>query len=269
MLACFDKVINVRFVAESGPQVFALCSTDIGNGPLNVLIDSWPKWPDNPASAPIAICDRKIELAGTVIDCAAASRWNPVPDWEAIRLAHGAVASPKLCAAAVAYASSSPLLAWVCGARGLPPEFSRGLSQLDLWSHSCARADLFSAAASLAGLGGGLTPAGDDFLCGLMLGIRSTMPAPSALCSIVANTAAPLTTSLSAAFLHSAARGEVNAVWLEFLCELGRAPAEAQLKSLVRNVTAVGYSSGADMLAGYLWLCRVFANDHCGTGHCA
>jgi hypothetical protein len=269
VLACFDKVINVSFVSESGPQIFALCSTGIGNGPLNILIDIWPKWPDNTVRAPIVIRDHKIELGGTVIDYAAASRWNPLPDWDAIRDAHGAVAPSLLCAAATEYSSCSPLLAWVCGARDLPVEFSLGLSQLDLWWHSHARADLVSAAAALAGLGEGLTPAGDDFLCGLLLGIRSTTPAPSALCSIVANTAAPLTTALSAAFLHSAARGEVNAVWIEFLRDLGAARSLAQLDSLVRNVTAAGYSSGADMLAGYLWLCRVFANDHGGTRHCA
>ncbi len=106
----------------------------------------------------------------------------------------------------------------------------------------------------LAGWGPGLTPAGDDYLCGTMLRARLDHPAGETLCQVVAEAAAPRTTTLSAAWLRAAANGECTAAWHRLLGALvGRGVLEAALLS----VLAHGATSGADTLAGFLALNRV------------
>jgi len=107
-------------------------------------------------------------------------------------------------------------------------------------------------ASQLAGLGGGLTPAGDDWLCGAMLGAWLAHPDPGWLCERVVEAAAGRTTFLSAAFLRAAGRGECASTWHRLLAALCvGAPAETE--AAVRDVLSLGATSGADALAGFLW----------------
>jgi hypothetical protein len=97
-----------------------------------------------------------------------------------------------------------------------------------------------------------LTPGGDDFLCGAMLWAWLAHSRPGSLCHAIARSAAPRTTTLSAAFLWAAARGECSAAWhrlLEALAE-GNGVGIAQAG---QGVLARGATSGADTLAGFLW----------------
>ncbi|MGD8515406.1 MAG: DUF2877 domain-containing protein [Anaerolineae bacterium] len=110
-----------------------------------------------------------------------------------------------------------------------------------------------AAAARLAGLGGGLTPAGDDFLVGAMLWGWLARPHPQRFCTVLAETAVPRTTVLSAAFLQAAARGECSHVWHRLLQVLA-AGQHLQLAAAVTGILAHGQTSGADALAGFLWL---------------
>jgi hypothetical protein len=112
---------------------------------------------------------------------------------------------------------------------------------------------LQAGAASLAGLGGGLTPAGDDFLTGVMLWAWLAHPTPERFCQLVFEAAAPRTTTLSGAFLRAAAGGECNASWHCLLVALkGREP--VLLVDAVSDALAQGSTSGADALAGFLWM---------------
>jgi len=114
------------------------------------------------------------------------------------------------------------------------------------------RSQLQAGAVQLAGLGGGLTPAGDDFLVGVMLWAWLTHPAPQPLCQTVLEAAAPRTTTLSAAFLRAAARGECSASWHALLAALAEGT-DTELAPAVEAVLAHGHTSGADTLAGFLW----------------
>jgi hypothetical protein len=104
----------------------------------------------------------------------------------------------------------------------------------------------------LAGLGVGLTPSGDDFLAGFMLRAWLAHSEPEPFCHHVVEAAAPRTTALSAAFLRAAARGECSAAWHVLLAALA-GPGPAPLDEAVGGVLAHGHTSGADMLAGFLW----------------
>jgi hypothetical protein len=67
----------------------------------------------------------------------------------------------------------------------------------------------------------------------------------------MANTAAPLTTSLSAELLRSAGRGEAGILWHEFFDALVSEETSAIEFSMSR-LLSVGHTSGADALAGFM-----------------
>ena len=97
------------------------------------------------------------------------------------------------------------------------------------------------AARLIRGCGEGLTPSGDDFLCGWMLALRlqgNTAQARYLLPHALGQNA------VSNAFLEMAAKGRVNGPVKLLLA----APTAAR----VRTVCAFGHSSGADLLCG-MW----------------
>jgi hypothetical protein len=128
-------------------------------------------------------------------------------------------------------------------------------------------------AARLAGLGSGLTPSGDDLLCGAMAchawaelagfgsfggaplqgtGLRATGGAPASagvgFRSAVAAAAAPRTSRFAAQALLAAARGHVAAPLGALLTSLFRR--EASVPPDIAPLLAIGETSGSDLLAG-------------------
>jgi hypothetical protein len=113
-------------------------------------------------------------------------------------------------------------------------------------------ADVEAGAAGLAGVGPGLTPAGDDFLLGVLLGVWSVWPRSAAakFAGLIVKAAAPRTTRLSGAWLQAAGRGEVDETWHSLFAALldGRDDAVA---GAGKRILARGHTSGADALAGF------------------
>lgn len=105
----------------------------------------------------------------------------------------------------------------------------------------------------LAGLGEGRTPAGDDFLVGVLHALWLCRPGTSAvaLASTVAETAAPLTTTHSAGWLRAAARGETIPAWGDLLIAVAAGNRD-QLAAPLARVAATGHSSGLASLAGFV-----------------
>jgi hypothetical protein len=77
-------------------------------------------------------------------------------------------------------------------------------------------------------------------------------PDPPAICYLLLGASAPHTTTLSAALLGAAARGECSAAWHLLLAALSQG-GDSHLDAAVRDVLSVGATSGADTLAGFLW----------------
>jgi hypothetical protein len=122
-------------------------------------------------------------------------------------------------------------------------------------------------AALLAGLGPGLTPAGDDYLVGLMAGLRiwpglleKCGLSPEETCRLILEATEGRTTLLSRAFLHSAKEGLFGEKWHALLAELARGEA-AGIQQAAKRILLSGATSGADALAGflspYLWQRRL------------
>ncbi|HXD12473.1 MAG TPA: DUF2877 domain-containing protein, partial [Anaerolineales bacterium] len=108
----------------------------------------------------------------------------------------------------------------------------------------------------LAGLGAGLTPAGDDFIMGAIYAAWILHPFEVArgLAEEITDNAAPLTTSLSAAWLRSAGKGEAGILWHEFLDTLIDENT-IQIQAAMDKILAVGETSGADALSGFIGTC--------------
>ncbi len=114
-------------------------------------------------------------------------------------------------------------------------------------------------ASRLAGLGPGLTPAGDDWLAGWLVGLRAAAavnasPPPLALDAVaraVVGSARPRTTRLSLAFLQAAANGAVAQPWHDLLAALADAE-PTLLRHAAAEIMRYGATSGSDMLAGFL-----------------
>lgn len=132
----------------------------------------------------------------------------------------------------------------------------------DLADAAVADRDVAPLVAALVGAGQGLTPSGDDVLCGLMLGLRlvGEGDAVGHLWSAVAARLAT-TTSLSASLLREAADGYA----IPQLVRLGAALAagdEPATTAAVDAVLAVGHTSGSDLLAGFCGALDVAGAPH-------
>ena len=114
------------------------------------------------------------------------------------------------------------------------------------------------AAARLVGLGPGLTPAGDDFLCGFLAAAYSrcvARPAPSRRLASFAEAMRPLlggTTDISAAFLRSALAGRFSRP-LAALAEACADAPDGDLDSAILRLAEVGHSSGLDAATGFFY----------------
>lgn len=112
----------------------------------------------------------------------------------------------------------------------------------------------------LAGLGPGLTPAGDDFLVGMLAAFyacgphygQRQWPAWQAYSSVIANAATGRTTQLSAAWLTHAAGGAFGEAWHNLIEAMNANQLQAMLACADR-ILATGASSGADAMSGFLW----------------
>lgn len=147
----------------------------------------------------------------------------------------------------------------------LAPFARRIAGALDVLADGLARADrgaVLVGTRRLAGLGPGLTPAGDDVLVGACAALtlvactgapesRRDAPALLELRRLIAETAAAQTTALSAAWLRHAGRGEFSLP----LLRLGQAIASARAPAIaaaMARLMRVGASSGRCTVTGLL-----------------
>lgn len=120
-----------------------------------------------------------------------------------------------------------------------------------------------SAADGLLGLGPGLTPAGDDVLAGALAALFLLLPPRAAragawagLDRVVGESAAARTTTLSAALLGCARRGQVAAPAADLLRAL---TGDGDVGLTARALVLVGHSSGRDLAAGILLAAQAVA----------
>jgi hypothetical protein len=270
--SAFAEAVNLR--AESG-SYFALVGDRIGNGPLNAVVDTQALLAVMRPGDEVSGDGRWLRLApGWQLDLSCAVIWDTCPDYgrlaqrpqvvqanlQRLRTGLPLEAPPASLAAAPAFHTqgafgSRPAMALIQSQAaeltdGLRRSFNTGNLQ---WIKVFAR--------RLAGLGPGLTPAGDDWLAGWLIGLRAwaelsgqerdPLLSVDVVGEAVIEAAEGYTTGLSLAFLRAAAVGAVAQGWHALLDGLCSADPMA-LREATYEVLQHGGTSGADMLAGFL-----------------
>jgi hypothetical protein len=126
---------------------------------------------------------------------------------------------------------------------------------------------LAAAARGLIGLGAGLTPAGDDFLCGWL---AARFAERSAAPFTLGDALLERTTEVSAAFLREAARGRFATALVDFsdaalvrgryaAADVADGPddsARAAVRRAAELLFSLGHGSGTDAALGFLFAYR-------------
>ncbi|HID53079.1 MAG TPA: DUF2877 domain-containing protein [Anaerolineae bacterium] len=246
ILHLFDHACNL--INDQG-NILSLVAPEIGAGPFALVLPL-----ARPFSTIFSLQD-KVDINDNIlrvglfeIDITDAAFWQPIPDWQRLRrnTAVWRTWLPQLQDMTASYRRRqgidvpSGLSARLEAGAAL---FLRGLVEEDT-AVCCAGVQ------KLAGLGQGLTPAGDDFLLGAMYGlrVRERVEAARFWNELIVDTAVPRTTALSAAWLRAAAQGEAVTAWHEFCRHSAVAD---RWGTAVQRILRTGHSSGVDALTGF------------------
>ena len=251
ILHVFDHACNL---INERREVSSIVTPKIGNGPFNLVIEDDVLFSDHlDTQSPIFIRANQLNLGDLTINTINAKLWSPRPDWERLHAKKDDILSHVM-----SLSSQSALLAMTLSFTNYQPfDKLRAASPIsNSLISSIATADIQSSrnsARGLAGLGIGLTPAGDDFILGAVLAAWIIHPPEiaSVLAQKITNTAVPLTTSLSAAWLKSVGKGEAGILWHEFFDALSLGDSSA-IQSQINKLLSIGHTSGADALAGFI-----------------
>ena len=265
VVAVFARSFHVK----AGADFVCIGDFSIGRGPLNAIVDpaGWMGVAGNlgPVGAEARIGQGMIECGRVSLVTAAASSWLP-PPWprnperEALTvrlddLAH--LAREKAPVEGIAHTALS-------GAAGLPVSVlarvaGPRIARLRDWiGAQLMRATHEPAPHDLVGLGPGLTPSGDDLLCGALIALHAIgeMTLARDLYAVIGKAARAATSPLSAAFLKAAAAGQSAEPLHEIIVAL---LANQNVARPLEAVARIGHTSGWDALSGAILVLRIFA----------
>lgn len=247
-----------------------LCLGDegIGRGPLNAIVaaDGWTRLaPAVPAPGAAVLLDRhSIRIGAVAVDTAEAAAWRPAP-WpravDPVRLADSLQHSMRLGSErAPADGLARIVLAPEPGASSALARIAHPrIARLRAWLDTCRSPPLRTRPpVDLLGLGPGLTPSGDDLLCGALVALHAVgwTAVADSLARAISMAAQTATSPLSGAFLRAATRGfgseALHATILALLA--GRTALAPHLEALDR----IGHTSGWDALAGSVLVLQAF-----------
>lgn len=171
------------------------------------------------------------------VDLQSATPWEARPAWESYHYSPNSRSQPPFspnnrffCAAA------KKRVALAC------PGLISATEALTTAILSKKGADVFPLVDSLAGRGPGLTPLGDDILIGILYGLAVTQQQSTRFTQRLAERAAAQTTTLSAAWLRGAARGEASAPWHAYI--------EGE-PGAINRILQIGATSGSGAWFGF------------------
>jgi hypothetical protein len=229
-------------------------------------------------SSKVQIWEGKLLLGPLEINVSEAQCWDPKPDWEEIYRQRELVLQnyPKLIFPFLRDAPSESLMQIMKGSSNLEfgflghqeamPNTSDRFVKAALEPIRCMiqgiREDQQSlweqGVRSLAGLGQGLTPAGDDFILGAIYALRVVFPHEQAerIAQSICELATHRTSYLSAAYLKAACKGEAVELWHQLLDAL--TCCDENVNNGILQFRDVGHTSGFDALAGFVCILSHF-----------
>lgn len=246
------RVVNVLF----GDLLVALADERLDDAPWTVRLPS-ADWPRLIVSAGDGASMTRSEVridsreGGTVIRLDGAGCWRPL---SADLASTGRSMLVDAHAALAPFRSQTPQTAFGRASAALLGESVsrlRDVSAAMLGGTSDARA-VEDAILRLMGLGEGLTPSGDDILCGLAFLAAQTSSGLEALLPPLRrslDTGAGRTTLLSAVTIGAATAGRGRQSMHDLALALQAGDIDA-LKDAAARILAIGHSSGADILTG-------------------
>lgn len=248
ILHVFDHACNL---INENREVLSVVTKHIGNGPFNLVVEEDVSFVEHlNVDSPVTVQDNYLLLGNLTIHTADAQQWSPQPNWENLHTRQDKIFDQIAKLPGTTYQPFLP--------HSLLSTFSTSIAAADV--SSC-----ITSARQLAGLGQGLTPSGDDFILGALYAAWIMHPPEMArvLAQEVTHTAAPLTTSLSAAWLKAAGKGEAGVLWHEFFDALISGEAMT-IQSAMDTILAVGATSGADALSGFIstFECNQISTQH-------
>jgi hypothetical protein len=255
---------------EADGDFICIGDASIGRGPLNAIVDlagwAWAARHLPPVGAAVQIGHGAMVCDRVTLITAATSSWLP-PPWpgnverEALtfalqdlaRLASEKAPLDGIARVALTGAASLPVSALERMARAPIVRVREWLgTRLERPLREPTPLDLL-------GLGTGLTPSGDDLLCGALIALHAIgqVEAAGDLSAGISTAAGLATSPLSAAFLRAAAEGQGSEPLHETIIAL------LENRSIARPLEAVariGHTSGWDALAGAVLVLRAFTS---------
>ena len=244
--AVFRRSLYLRFPGE---RYVCLGDDSLGRGPLNARISDRRSLGHFGAGERLAV-----SLAGSKL-------WRPRRLGSRGNRTALAANLDSLCRAVMRRAAREGLGGVIAGDGSTLIDCARpAMHAIDTWLMRTG-APIPPRARALIGLGPGLTPSGDDFLAGLMIGLRATgnRSAAAALWDWLEPQAARRTSAISRAHLAAAAHGEGHETLhacVEALFGARTPSALERWNFLLSRLDAVGHCSGRDGLAGVVAVAR-------------
>jgi hypothetical protein len=249
LLASFTNCIDLVV----GDEIVALVTPSLKNGVFHVVVDHLPGR-SLPEAFPVRWEPEGLWVDSWLLELGDPSPlWDPCPSWKDISIARPAL--ELLTQYVVSEAACRRTLSLF--GKLLLGELQPQVEALGAAIVAGDDMALSTASRHLAGLGPGLTPAGDDFLAGVMLAVhagRLPVERKSKICAGIYSAALGQTTRLSLAFLKAACQGLADERWHNLLYALSREPLE--IHAAARDALRFGETSGLDMVSGFLWLCN-------------
>ncbi|MBI1877356.1 MAG: DUF2877 domain-containing protein [Chloroflexi bacterium] len=243
ILGRFERACNL---ADVEGRVIALTFPEIGNGPFSIVVAGPSDLFESLAiGQPARVAAGKLALGSWQIDLISAKIWEP----QIIHFAQPRYLHPAITNILTSYTAWPHPVGVNSTINNRLAEAAAQLNRVILEPEGYKRSEkIAQAVGQLAGLGSGLTPAGDDYLVGVMAALWLT--GQKALLPRMAHMAARQTTTLSAAFLKAAARGEFMEPW-HALAQALSAGETGAFSQAIEQVAQFGASSGRDALAGF------------------
>jgi len=275
--AIFERSLHLT----AGEDVLCLGGKSLGNGPINAILDvstcvDWIGRAGKVANQS-AIDNTCLNIGDLDLDASEAATWQP-PPWPADLSRTSMLAgldavldvarryAPSDGLARLSLGLSPPEHAATAVERVAAPHLHALIEWLDARLAAQSSDTIGTAAPTgLLGLGPGLTPSGDDVLCGVLVALRAVarQDAAAELAQAIARDAPERTTLLSRAFLRAAAEGHASELLHETVAALVE-NARQDLPRLILRLGGIGHTSGWDALAGAVLAIRAAARSDRG-----
>jgi hypothetical protein len=277
ILQVFDQSCNV---VNQRDELISLVVPAIGPGPFSAVIELACCFIDSfNAGDPVQVEGSQFYMGEFVFDIKKAAVWHPEPDWSNIQMHRGQIAENvlKLIPYIQEHASREslfqivPQLIETGHAGALEYEKSSGINE-EIKGKSITAAQKLLAGISEAqpalskagvkemlGLGAGLTPAGDDFLVGIIFALWTMLSRSQIerMLPVLFDHDEDRTNQLSYAYLTAAMQGQAVIAWHSFLQAM-TSDEGGEMYNAVRPLLLIGKTSGSDALAGFVCMVRRF-----------